>query len=153
MWGYETYDEDANIRRFGAFTKNDCQKLQCLQNRVMCLKSGSDYQTPTAVLLEKTKDMSVHQQISYHTLLSVFKVISTKKPTYVYERLKPANNFRGTRNGLTLNCHGDLAVTRGSFMYRGAKLFNMLPKEIKTTSKYDSFKRKVKPWILSLIHI
>ena len=85
--------------------------------------------------------------------MSVFKVIMSRKPSYVYERFKPANHFRGRRNCLDLNCHGDLAVTRGSFMYRGAKLFNMLPKEIKTTSKYDSFKRKVKAWIKERISI
>ena len=38
-------------------------------------------------------------------------------------------------------------MARGGFLYKGAKLYNMLPSEIKKVNKYDKFKAKVKAWI------
>ena len=108
--------------------------------------------TPTKVLFERTKDMSVHQTISYHTLLNVFKILRNKKPTYLSERLDQSNN-RQSRNAQNITTKGDLTVTRGGFMYRGSKIFNMLPEEIKLAATYGAFKSKVKKWIKSNISV
>ena len=82
-WGYDT--NDTNKRRFSSFTKNDCHRLQVLQNKVLRLKTGLSKDTPTKTLLEKSNDMSVHQIITYHTLLSTFKILKSNKPTYLFD--------------------------------------------------------------------
>ena len=153
IWGYETHD--INPRRFSAFTKNDCHRLQVLQNKVLRLKTGLDYGTSTEVLLSETNDMSVHQLIAYHTLLSVFKILQSHKPTPLFKRFRPitGNEERISRNSDNLNIHGDLTITRGGFMYRGAKLYNMLPVDIKEVEKYELFKTRVRFWIKKKISI
>ena len=146
-WGYDT--NDTSQRRFTAFTKNDCHRLQVLQNKILRMKTGHDRDTATKVLLAETNDMSVHQIIAYHTLLSVFKILENKKPVYLYNRLNKmnVNNNMVRRNSLNLNVQGELTITRGGFLYRGSKLFNMLPLDIKSVSKYETFKTKIKLWI------
>ena len=113
------------------------------------MKTGLDRDTPTKTLLSETNDMSVHQTIAYHTLLSVFKILESHKPTYLYNRFHKItkNNERTRRNSLNLNIEADLTLTRGGFLYRGSKLYNMLPSELKSISKYQLFKLKVKAWI------
>ena len=153
IWGYTTHD--LNKRRFSAFSKNDCHRLQVLQNKVLRLKTGLDYDTSTQKLLSTSKDMSVHQLISYHTLLSVYKTLANQKPTYIYKRFNSTKmkNDRLRRNCFNLNVQGDLTVTRGGFLYRGSKLYNMLPPEFKTISNYETFKSKIKIWIRKPISI
>ena len=98
--------------------------------------------------------MSVHQTIAYHTLLNVYKILKNNKPTYLFERLDKGNvNTRQNRNGPKLTIDGDLTVTRGGFMYRGSKLYNMLPEETKLAPTYKAFKVKVKTWIKNRIAV
>ena len=99
--------------------------------------------------IAETHDMSVHQLIAYHTFLSMYKILQTKKPTYIYNRFTNENstNDMRRRNDNNLNIQGDLTLTRGGFMYRGAKLFNMIPNEIKNVKKYKKFKVQIKKWI------
>ena len=56
-------------------------------------------------------------------------------------------------NQAKLTINGDLTVTRGGFMYRGSKLYNMLPEDIKLAQSYGAFKTKVKAWIKSNITV
>ena len=82
VWMYNTMDE--NTRNFSAFTLQDCRKLQVLQNKVLRLKTGLDYDTPTSTLVSESNDLSVHQLIAYQTILTVHKTLRNKKPTYIY---------------------------------------------------------------------
>ena len=54
---------------------------------------------------------------------------------------------RDTRSRTTLyqqNSH--LGLLRESFLYRGTKLYNLLPEELKLETKMELFKFKVKNW-------
>ena len=59
-WGLPSMDD--STRRFQAFTKEDCRKLQVLQNKVLRMKTNNyEKNAPTNGLLEATGDLSVHQ--------------------------------------------------------------------------------------------
>ena len=97
--------------------------------------------------------MSVHQLIAYKTILTVYKTIQTKKPSYIYNKLKPKQTGRPLRNGTNLDIQAELTITRGGFMYRASKLYNMIPNHIKNEQKYSTFKSKIKTWITQNISV
>ena len=61
-------DEEALGRTSPSLTKDDLRKLQVLQNKCLRIVTNSDYKTPTSVLLDKTKLLSVHQQMAQLSL-------------------------------------------------------------------------------------
>ena len=97
--------------------------------------------------------MSVHQLIAYKTILTVHKTMQTKKPSYIYNKIKPRQNERPLRNDTNLDIQAELTITRGGFMYRAAKLYNMIPNHIKNEQKYNTFKSKIKIWIKQNISV
>ena len=99
---------DENSRHFSAFTVQDCRRLQVLQNKVLRLKTGLNFETPTLTLLKTANDMSVHQLIAYKTILTVHKTMQTKKPSYIYNKIKPRQNERPLRNDNNLDIHNVL---------------------------------------------
>ena len=65
-----------------SITKEDLRKLQVLQNKIMRIESGYDYETPTEQLLQKCNQLSVHQQIAYHSICQLKKMIISEEPKY-----------------------------------------------------------------------
>ena len=112
-----------------------------------------DYDTPTSTLLKEANELSVHQLIAYRTILTVHKTMQTKKPNYIFNKLKPNKQSRSLRNDTNLNTKADLTVTRGGFIYRASKLYNMIPIHMKQLEKYNTFKSKIKTWIRQNIKI
>ena len=130
VWGIPSMD-DTN-RRFVAFTKEDCRKLQVLQNKTLRYKTGNyGLNVPTSDLLEATKDLSVHQLAAYHTLVTVFRVVTTGQPEYLAEKLilrRPdQDRIFPSRQVNTIQTNCSLTISRSGFLYRGSKLWNLLP--------------------------
>ena len=84
VWNIPGNTDD--VVRSPSLTKDDMKRLQVLQNKCLRILTNSDYKTPTLNLLEKTKKLSVHQQIAYQTLSQVYSIHATKFP---------AHHFRG----------------------------------------------------------
>ena len=59
-------DTDKN-QRFAAFTKNDSNRLQVLQNKVLRLITGLNRYTSTSTLLSTSNELSVNQMAAFHT--------------------------------------------------------------------------------------
>ena len=70
-----------------------------------------------------------------------------RKPTYIYNRIKPRQNNGGLRYGSKIDVQADLTVSRGGFIYRGSKLYNMIPNDIKNLEGYGKFKSSIKKWV------
>ena len=154
VWGIPSLDEER--RRSVSFTKTDNNKLQVLQNKVLRLKTGLDRDTPTVQLLKSTSDMSVHQMTAYHTLTTVHKVVRSQYPRYLADRLKlrqPVNDeIFPWRQLNTRNVpNGTLSLTRSGFMVRAASLWNWLPSEMRSMTKFGPFKRKLRKWVLEQV--
>ena len=134
-------------------SKADIYRLQVLQIKVMRLILKCDRWTPTSTMLEKTKFLSVHQLGAYHTALQVFKTHKTKKPSYHFERLFGRNGNGETSILTGSSVHQEsrvefkLSTCRSSFFYQGAKLWSVLPLEIKNCQTDSQFRVKCREWI------
>ena len=153
VFGLEKYKETCS--KSLSFTTSDCRKLQVIQNSVNRLLTGARYDTPTVELLSKTNSMSIHQMVAYHTLVMVHKVVNTGKPSYLADRLKMKVR-RGLREqGDMMLAQSDqtLSVSRGGFVYRGGKLFNMLDMTLREEKSLKKFKEGARIWTKKNIQI
>ena len=146
---------DESDRKFSAFTKEDCRKLQVIQNKVLRLKIKTgiyEMNTPTSILLDAAQDLSVHQQGALHTVLLVFKLVTRKKPAYLARKfrlkLADAEHIFPNRQENTIQVKSSkLSISRSGFVYRGGKIWNQLPKSLRSEKKLSVFKRLVKKWV------
>ena len=102
---------------------------------------------PTVELLNLSGDLSVHQLGAFRTINLTKKIILTQKPSYLADRLKIPQD-RGTRSGEVLNQENlQLRLAREGFVYRGTKLYNLFPENLKQETKMSRFKKITKSWI------
>ena len=87
--------------------------------------------------------LTVNQLISYHTLISVFKIRSCGEPEYLAQKLKT-----DSRNGRIIIPNYDLRLAMKSFSFRGANQWNSLPTSMRNTVKIGTFKKNLRKWIL-----
>ena len=87
--------------------------------------------------------LSVQQRTAMFTIVSVHRSIQKKQPAYNYSRLQP-NSARS--QGQTRSDY-KLSLSRGSFYYRGSKLYNQLPVNLIQQSNQALFKKEVKKWV------
>ena len=134
---------DDSVRRFQSFTKEDCRKLQ---NKVLRMKTGNyEMNTPTNVLLDATGDLSVHQLGAHHTIVTAHRIIRTGQPKYLADKL--ALRTPGPRHANTISVNCELTVSRSGFLYRAAKLWNILPSTFREEQRPEAFKLNVRKWI------
>ena len=150
VWGLPSMEDTA--RRFTTFTKEDCRKLQVLQNKVLRLKTKKyDLNVPTSDLLDSTGDLSVHQLGAYHTIATVHRILRTGQPKYLADKLilnksREDQAFPSRQlNTITVKCR--LTLTKSGFLYRIARIWNLLPTELRGEVKAEAFKDSVKNWI------
>ena len=147
---------DDSIRRFHAFTKNDCRKLQVLQNKVLRLKTKNfEMNTPTQNLLNATGDLSVHQLGAYHTMVTANRIIRTGQPKYLADRLVPRqpqpDQAFPARHSNTISVNCELTLSRCGFLYRAARIWNLMPPTLRETARQEVFKTGLRKWILETI--
>ena len=112
-----------------------------------------DKDTPTAILCASAGQLSVHQRVAFSTLCSVFKIINTGKPKYSHELLK-SQIAKCPRLVNQHNCRRvdyKLSISRDSFIYRGSRLFNMIPASLAQSPNMKIFKKEAKSWVLKSI--
>ena len=128
--------------------------VQVLQNKSARLVTKSSWFTPTRVLLRQCGWLSVNQLVHYHTILSIHKVVMTRKPKYMYDKLCSDHGY-ATRNAVIFGetFSGKTALAANSFCYRGTNIYIKLPFEIREIRNEDTFKRKLKIWIKGNIQI
>ena len=133
------------------------RKLQVLQNSSMRLLLKKGYETPTSVLLEESKSLSVNQLVAMNMLNQVWKIRNCHQPAYHYERLfgRLEGSSASTRSiaSQETSINFSLSQGRGSFFYQAAILWNNIPPGVKTSSTKQQFKSRIKPWVLRSIPI
>ena len=153
VWGVFTLDEQA--RTSTAFTREENRKLQILVNKVLRCLTGLGRETSTLELHSSSNQLSVQQRCAYFSIMSVYKILQKKEPTYHVSRF--LSNQRGqcinTRNRGSLRIDYSLSISRCSYFYRSSKLFSLLPADFVNTVKVDIFKRKLKEWVQRNISI
>ena len=157
VFGNVWQNEDDKNMRFRAFTKNDLNRLQILQNQTLRLKLRATKYTSCKDLVNRSGELSVHQLIALHTLLQVHKVVLKKKPEYISNQLSlklPENGqIFPHRQEFTIPINTKLTISRSSFVTRGARIWNRLPLQLRKSNKTDSFKHEAKKWVRNHISI
>jgi hypothetical protein len=149
VWGLDTYDDQA--RKNSAFTKEDNTKLQIIMNKVLRSLTGLDRETPVTTLHNTSGQLSVHQRCAFYTITSVHKAIRQKQPAYSFSKLQPNPASHTMRNASRVEYK--LSISRGSYYYRGSRLYNQLPDSLTQSVKQSVFKKEAKKWVLKNIPV
>ena len=126
---------------------NAINRLQKLQNRAARIVTNSAYDASALPIIKKLGWPTINELIESETLKMVYKSVNNQAPIYLTEmfvRLSDACK-RELRNTKT-----DLAVPRRKsafgqkcFSYKGAKLWNDLSVEVKSSKSYEIFKKRI----------
>ena len=122
IWGLPGSLDETN-RKSTSITKEYMRKLQVLQNSALRTQTGSRYDVPTATLLSKTGQLSVHQLAAYHSATQVYKIHQSKQPSYHHNRLFGQVDSN-TRTAANLEARVDftLSLAHSSFFYQAPKI-------------------------------
>ena len=137
-----------------SFTIQD--PIQVAQNDM--LRELFGHKRSDHINMQKLRDqigmLSVNQLASYHILLETFNILKRNSSPQIEERIKPKQRGNFQSRGFK---RGDLNVIEKpkkncvGFTYISAKLWNMLPEDIRNQEIADTFKLQIKSWILKTI--
>ena len=128
-------------------------KLQVLMNKVLQSLTSLLRETPVSTLVARSGQLSVHQRTALFTVVSIYKSLTNREPHYTTSSLETRPNLSRISRHQS-NCHSvnySLSISRGSFMYRGSKLYNQLPPELAKKTRLPEFKRGAKEWVKARI--
>ncbi len=134
---------------YDSMSKQLSQQLQVLQNRCLRICCNSTDYVSTAELHAEVNMPTLDIRRKNHCCNLVYKSIeksSTPAINSMFTKLNDGSQ-RSTRSGTTnelLLPRCNLEMTKGSFKFRGASYFNMIPNDIRTVDSYDSFKGRLK---------
>ena len=134
------------------------QALQVVQNKAARFVARRGKYTPVADLLRQCGWLSVRQLVFYHSVILIFKTILTTYPKYIYSKLStqfPYNTRLAESDSVRMGPEfkSKLELTEKSFMNRATVSFNQLPPELRKISKLETFKDKLKVWVLENVKI
>ena len=75
------------IQVWGGTNASLIKSLQVSLNRAARIVTRLSWFTPTGVLMRKCNWMSVEQLAQYHTLVTVYNIVKTGKPKYLFDKL------------------------------------------------------------------
>ena len=126
----------------GGCSKAEINSLQVLQNKAAQLVTRQPPRSNRDKMYDKLDWLSVNQLIHFHTLLQVHRVRSNLEPEYLNLHLGLNN-----RNGRIPIPRMNLTLSKESFLYRGASLWNTLPVSLREIEKNGPFKKALREWI------
>ena len=81
------------------------------------------------------------------TIIMTKKILQSGKPEFIADQMI-VREAGGTRSGSTLKpAKSSLILSREGFLYRGSKLFNLLPDNLRNEDKISKFKSEAKAWV------
>ena len=125
--------------------------LQIVQNEAMraVCKRGRRY--PIVKLLEETNWLNVRQLVFYHSVMQAWKVLNTRQPSYLHNRLvgnRPRYADRLAAAGsLVQGRRPRLQLIESSWRWRTAQYWDKIPRDIRETRQVNVFKTKLKEWV------
>ena len=132
--------------------------LQKLQNKAARLVTKLNWYTytPVHVLLTQCGWLSIRQLVVYHDLIQVYKTMSTKRPTYFYNKFSgaPGAHTRlAASNGILYDKRIKSELAEKNFTNMAIKRWNELPGNIRMSTTLEKFKKSAKFWIKNNVEI
>ena len=131
---------------FGGCDISEVKQLQVLQNKAAQIVTHSPPRSGRLAMYSRLKWMTVNQLITYHTLLTVFKIRQSGEPEYLATFLQ-----EDSRSGRIILPNTQLSLFMKSFVWRGASAWNQLTMELRKSTKIGHFKRGARQWVLQNI--
>ena len=129
---------------YGGCDLAEIKQLQVLQNKAARIVTYCPPRSSREMMYNKLKWLTVHQLISYHTLLTVFKIRQSGEPEYLAGFLKT-----DSRTSRIVIPNTKLTLAMKSFVWRGSRDWNLLPFNLRNSVKIGQFKRGVKDWVVN----
>ena len=126
---------------------NKIQRLLCKGGRIIL---NAPLDTPSRTVLHELKWLSLNERIFFHRCILVYKSLHGQCPSYVankFQHLTHGYNTRNSQNLELLKCRTNLG--QKTLTYTGAKEWNSLPQNVKTSSSLAIFKSNLLKCILS----
>ena len=132
--------------------------LQVIQNKAARCVTRQSWFTPTRRLLSQCSWLSIRQLVFYHTVLTFYKILKSSKPLYLSNKLSrdypyPTRLAAGGCVRYTDSQIAESSLTEKSFLCRGTRDYNSIPADLKAITSLQTFKKKLKVWILANIPI
>ena len=127
---------------FGGMNKVQLTEVQILQNKAAKLVCDAPPRANRKDLFKKLDWLTFNQLVSYHTILTVYKIRMSQEPEYLSKLLR-----NDSRNDRIIIPNPNLVLTEKSFVFRGSNLWNELPQDIKNQVKISCFKKKMRKWV------
>ena len=129
------------------------KSLQLVQNKAARSVTKRGRFTPVAELLKECGWLSVKQLVHYHSIIQIHKTLTTTYPQYIFKKLSsdfPYNTRLAQSESVRMGSEfqSKLDITEKSFMNRATCAFNELPTEIRKIAETETFKFKLKEWVM-----
>ena len=123
-----------------------------LQKKIVRICSISDFNAPSKPLFKKLNFLDIYQLNQYCIALMVFKHKHNKLPHNLASMIKCKTvmhdyNTRNPENYYVEECKN--TVSSFSFKFKGPFVWNSLPRQMKQISYLNSFKSKLKTFLLN----
>ena len=139
------------IEVFGHTTKSNIKILQTLQNKSLKVLFNKDWYTPTLELHNELNMLKLDDNFN-HSLLQIAYMQRNNLLPSIFDDfliLRSQIHNRQTRYAQQINIPMSKSkYGTNTLSYKGAKLYNNLPEEIKGALSLSSFKRKLKQYYL-----
>ena len=141
--------------RYQALTRDDSHKVQVSMNVVLRSLTSLDIETPVWSLLKTSGFLSFHQMCAHSTLKTAHKILATRQPEYLYEKLSESieTAVRPRRHQPEPKNSYRLSLSRESFLHQASKLLSKLPLDLRDVQDFDTFKSKSRKWVKANIPI
>ena len=127
----------------GGCNKSEIRSLQVQQNKAAQIVLNFPPRSKRDLMFDKLEWLTVHQLVAYHTLISIYRIRSAGVPEDLAATLG-----RDNHNGHIIMKNTKLEIYRNSFVFRGAVLWNKLPRLLRVGEKLGKFKSDLKNWIV-----
>ena len=121
---------------------SEIKQLQVLQNKAAQIVTHSPPRAERVGMYTRLDWLTVKQLITYHTLMTVFKIRQSGEPEYLAKFLKD-----DSRTSRIIIPNTKLGLAQKSFVWRGATAWNLLSLELRKSTKIGHFKRGAKEWV------
>ena len=121
--------------------------LQVVQNKAARVVTRQNHFTSTKKILSACGWMSVRQLLTYHSLVLLYRTVKSKKPDYLYSKVKSGGDYRySTRQAdsgaIRQGLGPKLDICKQSWCWKSVEVFNTLPTDLKKEEKLPNFKKK-----------
>ena len=126
------------------------KKIERLMLRGGKIVLNVPYDTPSIVVLNRLKWLTLKERTDYHKCVQMYKCINSLSPAYLSDIFDQVNHGYSTRNSCNLKivkCKTQMG--QRSFKYIGATLWNSLPHFIRTCSSLNEFKQNILKYFLN----